>query len=237
MTPQLPDNALTVLQARYLNRDHSGQILESPEDLCRRVSHMIAQAEGRFGPDRAVVRWQEAFFQALTQLDFVPNSPTRMNAGTSLGQLSAYFVLPVEDSMVGIFDALKLAALIQQSGGARALPSHGCGRGTTWSPPLAAAPRVRCLSCASLTVPPNPFVKAVGDGAPIWGCHGSIIPILKPLSRPNATARAFTTSISQSALPMRLWRRLRRGKPWTCGIRIRADGAHRLGDAYPVSDY
>jgi ribonucleoside-diphosphate reductase alpha chain len=117
MTLQLTDNALTVLRARYLHRDRSGQILESPEDLCRRVSETIAQAEGQFGHTRAVVRWQDAFFQALTQLDFVPNSPTLMNAGTSLGQLSACFVLPVEDSMAGIFDTLKLAALIQQSGG------------------------------------------------------------------------------------------------------------------------
>jgi ribonucleoside-diphosphate reductase alpha chain len=117
MMLQLTDNALTVLKARYLHRDHNGQILESPEDLCRRVSNSIAQAEGRFGNAKAVAQWREAFFHTLSRLDFVPNSPTLMNAGTPLGQLSACFVLPVEDSMEGIFDALKLAALIQQSGG------------------------------------------------------------------------------------------------------------------------
>lgn len=117
MTLQLTDNALTVLKARYLRQDRSGQILESPEELCRRVAGSIAQAEAQFGNAQAVARWQEAFFQALTRLDFVPNSPTLMNAGTPLGQPSACFVLPVEDSMEGIFDALKLAALIQQSGG------------------------------------------------------------------------------------------------------------------------
>ncbi|MCI0465340.1 MAG: adenosylcobalamin-dependent ribonucleoside-diphosphate reductase [Gemmataceae bacterium] len=114
---QLTDNALTVLRARYLRRDASGQIVETPEELFRRVAHSIAEAEGRFGDPAAVGRWEEAFFDALTRLDVLPNSPTLMNAGTPLGQLSACFVLPVEDSMEEIFESLKLMALIQQSGG------------------------------------------------------------------------------------------------------------------------
>jgi len=113
----LSKNAAKVLEARYLRRDASGQICESPEELCRRVAHSIAQGEAAFGPKQRVGEWEESFFQALTALDFLPNSPTLMNAGLPLGQLSACFVLPVEDSMEGIFDSLKLMALIQQSGG------------------------------------------------------------------------------------------------------------------------
>jgi ribonucleoside-diphosphate reductase alpha chain len=112
---ELSENALTVLRARYLRRDASGQVVETPEELFRRVAHCVAQAETKFGSTAAV--WEEEFFQAMTALDLLPNSPCLMNAGTPLGMLSACFVLPVEDSMEAIFDALKLMALIQQSGG------------------------------------------------------------------------------------------------------------------------
>jgi len=115
--PQLSENALQVLQARYLRRDPSGQIVETPEELFQRVARSIAQGEASFGGSLAAGEWQEAFFDALVHLDFLPNSPTLMNAGTPLGQLSACFVLAVEDSMESIFDALKLMALIQQTGG------------------------------------------------------------------------------------------------------------------------
>jgi ribonucleoside-diphosphate reductase alpha chain len=112
----LSDNGLRVLRARYLRRDPSGEIVETPEELFRRVARCIAQAEDRFG-DAAAGEWAERFFEAMTNLDLLPNSPCLMNAGTPLGMLSACFVLPVEDSMDGIFDALKLMALIQQAGG------------------------------------------------------------------------------------------------------------------------
>lgn len=114
---QLTENALKVLEARYLRRDAVGQLIETPDELFRRVAHSIAQAETSFGNGHAVDKWEEQFLDALTSLDFVPNSPTLMNAGTPLGQLSACFVLPVEDSMDEIFESLKLMALIQQSGG------------------------------------------------------------------------------------------------------------------------
>jgi ribonucleoside-diphosphate reductase alpha chain len=113
----LTDNALRVLRARYLRRDPAGQVVETPEGMFRRVAHSVAHAEAGFGDAAAWGRWEEAFFDALIQLDLLPNSPTLMNAGTPLGQLSACFVIPVEDSMEEIFDALKLMALIQQSGG------------------------------------------------------------------------------------------------------------------------
>jgi ribonucleoside-diphosphate reductase alpha chain len=117
MTLQLTENALRVLEARYLQRDAAGHTLETPEALFRRVARSIAQGERRFGGVTAAEQWEARFLDALRHVDFLPNSPTLMNAGTSLGQLSACFVLPVEDSMVEIFETLKLAALIQQSGG------------------------------------------------------------------------------------------------------------------------
>ncbi len=117
MAIPITENALKVLQARYLLRDSSGQVVETPEELFRRVAHHVAQAETHFGNASAAARWEETFHGALVRLDFLPNSPTLMNAGTPLGQLSACFVLPVEDSIEDIFGSLRLMALIQKSGG------------------------------------------------------------------------------------------------------------------------
>ncbi|MDW8221460.1 MAG: adenosylcobalamin-dependent ribonucleoside-diphosphate reductase [Gemmatales bacterium] len=114
---ELTPNAVRVLEARYLRRDPQGRIVESPEELFARVARAVAQAELYYGSARQARQYEEAFLDAMMRLDFLPNSPTLMNAGTPLGQLSACFVLPIEDSMVSIFDALKLMALIQQSGG------------------------------------------------------------------------------------------------------------------------
>ena len=114
---EITDNACRVLEARYLCRDKQGQIVETPEDMFRRVAHHVAQVETKYQENQAVRAWEERFYDALVRLDFLPNSPTLMNAGLPLGQLSACFVLPVGDSMEEIFDALKHMALIQQSGG------------------------------------------------------------------------------------------------------------------------
>ena len=113
----LSGNARKVLEARYLRRGADGRLVETPEELFHRVAHAVAAGEERYGGAAAATQFEELFFDLLTRLDFLPNSPTLMNAGTPLGQLSACFVLPVEDSMEGIFDALKLMAFIQQSGG------------------------------------------------------------------------------------------------------------------------
>lgn len=121
MDLHLTDTALTVLEARYLKRDSSGKIVETPEALFQRVARSVAQAERTLGDSKAADRWEEAFWEALTHLDFLPNSPTLMNVGSPLGQLSACFVLPVGDSIAEIFESLKLAALIQQSGGGHGL--------------------------------------------------------------------------------------------------------------------
>lgn len=112
---ELSENALKVLKARYLLRDENGQIIETPEEMFERISRTVANAEKLYAGNANL--WEERFFALLSSLKFLPNSPTLMNAGKPMGQLAACFVLPVEDSMQSIFDTLKNAALILQSGG------------------------------------------------------------------------------------------------------------------------
>ncbi len=114
---RMSPNALRVLRARYLRREAVGNMVEAPEELFRRVARTIAQAEALFGRARDAERWQERFEAVMVDGDFLPNSPVLMNAGTPLGQLAACFVLPVQDSMESIFDALKSMALLQRAGG------------------------------------------------------------------------------------------------------------------------
>jgi len=111
----LTTNALKVLRTRYLLKNEKGNITETPEELFRRVARHIASSENLYGGDSRA--WEEEFFTLMSELRFLPNSPTLMNAGKDMGQLAACFVLPVDDSMNSIFDTLKNAALILQSGG------------------------------------------------------------------------------------------------------------------------
>ena len=113
----LSPNARRVLERRYLKKDSNGRIVETPEQMFRRVARHIAAAEKNYGDEAAAKKMEEIFYAMMTEFRFLPNSPTLMNAGRRLGQLAACFVLPVEDSMEGIFDALKNAALIHKSGG------------------------------------------------------------------------------------------------------------------------
>jgi len=110
----IPSN-LELLEGRYLRRDERGQVAETPDQMFRRVAEHVASAEIRFGEDRSDLSLK--FGEMMKEGLFLPNSPTLMNAGLSLGQLSACFVIPIEDSMVGIFGALKLMAIVHQSGG------------------------------------------------------------------------------------------------------------------------
>ena len=112
---KLTVNAAAVLKQRYLRRDWAGKVVETPAQLFRRVAGAVAAAEERYGGRPREV--EEEFYQAMVSFDFLPNSPTLMNAGTDVGQLSACFVLPVEDSISGVFDALKCMALVHKSGG------------------------------------------------------------------------------------------------------------------------
>src|SRR5215467_11161662 len=118
----LSSNARTVLEKRYLVKNEKGKPVEQPEDLFWRVATVVAEADRRYGAtDKQVAKVAEQFYYLMTQRRFEPNSPTLMNAGRPLGQLSACFVLPVEDALAngknGIYDTLSAMALIHQSGG------------------------------------------------------------------------------------------------------------------------
>ena len=117
-TLSLSPNALRVLEKRYLKKNEEGKTVESPEEMFRRVAKAIASVELNYGKlDTEIKYLEEQFYEMMTSLKFLPNSPTLMNAGRRLGQLSACFVLPIEDSMESIFEAVKHAAIIHKSGG------------------------------------------------------------------------------------------------------------------------
>ena len=110
---QLSMSAIKVLEKRFLAKDKQGEIIETPEQMFQRVAKIVSGAER----DASSVEYEEKFYKIMTNLEFLPNSPTLVNAGRELGQLSACFVLPIDDSMYSIFTTLRDAAIIQKSGG------------------------------------------------------------------------------------------------------------------------
>ena len=135
MKTQFSENALKVLERRYLRKDDAGEIIECPEDMLWRVASAVAVSEEASGGNKD--EWAVRFYDMMARLDFLPNSPTLMNAGTPKGQLSACFVLPVGDSMEEIFGALVSTALVHKSGG---------GTGFNFSHVRPAGDRVRSTS-------------------------------------------------------------------------------------------
>jgi ribonucleoside-diphosphate reductase alpha chain len=142
--------ALSIIKKRYLLKNAEGEIIETPFEMFHRVAHHIASAEKFYGATHSQIeKIEEEFLRALVHLDFLPNTPTFTGAGTSIGQLSACFVLPVEDSMEGIFEAIKNAALIHKSGG---------GTGFSFSKIRPKGSRVRTTS--GVASGPVSFMKA-----------------------------------------------------------------------------
>ena len=116
MKLELSENALKVLERRYLSKDETGKVIETPDGMFLRVAKAIASADKLYNKtEEEAANLEEAFYRIMSALEFMPNSPALMNAGKELAQLSACFTLPIDDSMESIFETLKAVAMIHKS--------------------------------------------------------------------------------------------------------------------------
>lgn len=189
---QITGNARCVLEERYLKKDRRGRIAEKPEDMFRRVAHTIAKAELVFDPKADIKSREDEFYQVLANFEFLPNSPTLLNAGRRLGQLSACFVLPIEDSMKSIFGTMRDSALIQKSGG---------GTGFSFSRIRPKKDRVR--STGGIASGPVSFMRAfdaatgvVAQGGVRRGANMGILDIWHPDILQFITAKKEPTELT-----------------------------------------
>ena len=190
-----------MLKQRYLLRDNQGNVVETPEQLFRRVAKNIAAADNNYG-DFNPQESEETFFRMMSELEFLPNSPTLMNAGTPIQQLAACFVLPVEDNIPGIFESLKTAAIIQQTGGGTGFNFSGLrprGDIVSTTKGVSSGP----VSFIKIfDTPPDTMKQAANGAAPIWASSTLTTATSLNSSAAKKKRAGWKTSTSPSALPM-----------------------------------